>query len=104
MINHKSRCNGIRLDAPPFSPYAYALFLQIIQSERLRFLMDSKDPKNFEGEVAIGRNFTDTEKVWATLRSATTETCFLLEPYTWTYDALQDCAEKDAWYLNEKKF
>lgn len=95
MKGHVSRCDGISQHPYPYSNESHALFMQILQSERLRFLLDSKDPMNFQGEIAIGRNFTNTDMVWWTLRSAANEDQFKAEPFSWVYDALQDCAERD---------
>lgn len=97
MINHKTRCSRERkrLDAIEFTPETKRLFYKVLQGERFRFLLDSKDPKNFEGEVAIGKNFTDSEKVWRVLNANCEEKDFQNDPMGWTYDALQYCAEMD---------
>lgn len=99
----KSRCNGITLPLNPYSIESGDLFRSLLADIRAEFIRDTKDLDNFVGEIAVGMRVHDDFIVWETLRSAATEEQFKAEPVTWIYDALQDCGERDWWYMSNNK-
>ncbi len=102
--NRVSRCNGVSAKLHSYSPEAVKLFDNIVGGLRLVFLREANDPELWQGEVLVGPRVMSDTDVLMTLRSSATEEQFQAEPFTWVQDALQNCAERDWWYANEKRW
>ncbi len=104
MLNRKSRCNGLCVNPNPYSEKELKLLWEVLPSVRRQFLEDCKFPERFQGEVLVGSRTVNDREVELTLRSAATAEQFNREPFTWVYDALQDCAERDWHYAMDKRW
>lgn len=94
-----SRCNGLTLPLHPYSIFEKNLFDQLVEQVRIEFCADMSDRTNFQGEVYYGDRCRSNDRVFSTIQSAATAEQFKAEPLTWIYDALQNCAERDWWYI-----
>ena len=103
-MNRVSRCNGIRMPVNAYSDEAVQLFYELLPAVRAQFIQDCAKPELWQGEVVVSNRVLSSGEVCATLMSWASEAQFIAEPMTWIIDALQDCAERDFFYANEKRW
>ncbi len=96
--------HGIILPIPNYSIVGMELFYKNLPQVYRKFIKDSEDPMNFQGEIFVGMRTTDDEHVYKVLRSNVSEDKFRESPADWIYDALHACAESDWWYRHEKRY
>jgi len=95
-------CNGIWMQAPKFSEETKQFIKDSLKEARLEFIAQNREKIGRSGCYETWHRFKDDDNIIRTIESATKEGDFLKDPKKWLLAGLENCADRDYYYMHEK--